>query len=82
MTVMVVVKRQCLLSISGIVGVVEIQRDGGRGAFVASDELLDQCASHAVDVAAPQRAFQAREGCTAGQQIICIQRCMPGGELE
>ena len=82
MAVIVVVKRQCLLSISGIIGVVEIQGDAGRGAFVAGDELLDQCASHAVDVAPAQRTFQAGEGGTAGQQIVCIQRCPSSGELK
>ena len=80
--VMVVVKRQRLLAISGVVGVVEIEGDGGRGARVTGDELLDQRAGHAVNIAAAQRSFQAGVGRAAGQQIAGIQRRPSGGQFE
>ena len=82
MPVMVVVKRQRLLPVGGIIGVVEIQRDAGRCTFITGDELPDQRAGHAVDIAAAQRAFQAGEGGTTSQQIVCIQRRPTRSQLE
>jgi hypothetical protein len=44
---------------------------------VASDELLDQGAGQAVDVAAPQRAFQAGVGGAAGQRLSASSGARP-----
>lgn len=72
--VMVVVEGQRLLAVGGVVGMVHVQRDAARGVFIPGDELLDQGAGQAVDVAAPQRAFQAGVGGAAGQRRVGIQR--------
>lgn len=77
-----VVKRQRLLAIGGIVGVVQIQRDRDGGLRVAGDELLDQGVGQSVDIATPQRAFQAGVGGCAGQRIVGTERGPPGGQLE
>jgi hypothetical protein len=71
-----------MVAVGGIIGVVEIQGNRGRGARVAGDELFNQGAGHPVDVAAPQRSFQAGEGGAAGQQIAAIQRRPPRSQLE
>ena len=73
-TVMMVVKRQRLLAVGGVVSVVHIQRDAARGLWIAGDELLDQGAGQSIDVAAPKRAFQTGVGGATGQRRVGVQR--------
>jgi len=62
--------------------VIQIQRDRARRFGVASDELLDQSLGQSVDVAASHGALQTREGGTAGQRLLGIERYPPGCQLE
>ena len=52
MAVVVVVKRQRLLPVGGIVCVIKIECDASRGATVTGDELENQGTGHAVNIPA------------------------------
>ncbi len=80
--VMVVIKRQFLLAVGLVFGVIHVQHDHLWRLGVAGDKLLYKGLGETVKVAGVNGIFQAREGRCAGQILLWLKRLAFGAELE
>jgi hypothetical protein len=56
--IMVVIEREFLLAMRRIIGVIEVEHNGGGWLRVAGDEVVDQCVGEPVEVLAVDAVFQ------------------------
>lgn len=79
---MVVVKRQGLLALNHIFGVIHIQHQCGWRLRKAGNELLYQSTAGAVNVARAGRVFDAVSVGAGCQRVFWIKRCAPGPQAK
>lgn len=83
--VMVVVERQRLLSVHGILGVIDIEHQGVRRGGVAGDELIDNGLADAVDIPAIHGVLKAgnrRSGREHALGLVKPEWLVPDTELK
>ena len=79
--VMMIVKRQLLLAMGRVFGVIHVEHDQWRRFGVAGNKLFHKGLGQAVEVAGVSGIFQAREGRCAGQILLRLKRLAFGAEL-
>ena len=80
--VMMIVKRQLLLAMGLVFGMIHVEHDHLWRFGVAGDKLFHKGLGQAVKVAIVGGIFQAREGRSAGQILLSLKRLALGAELE
>jgi len=80
--VMVVVKRQWLLAVGRVFGMVQVEHEMAWWAGKAGDELLDQGLADPINVLAADRVFKARHRRRRRQRSAGIERQAASAKLE
>src|SRR5205807_3173682 len=71
--VVMVIEREFLLAMRRVIGVIEVEPNGGGGLWVAGDEVVDQCLREPVEVLAVDAVFKTRKGGSTRQVLLWLQ---------
>ena len=71
--VVMVIEREFLLAMRRVIGVIEVEPNGGGRLRVAGDEVIDQGLREPVEVLAVDAVFQRRKGGSTRQVLLWLQ---------
>ena len=77
-----VIEREFLLAMCRVIGVIEVEHNGGGGLRVAGDEVVDQCLREPVEVLAVDAVFKTRKGGGTRQVLFWLQGRPLNAELK
>ena len=80
--IVMIIERQLLLAMRGIIRVVKIEHNSGRGLRVAGDAMIDQGGRKTIEVFAVYLVFQPRERGRTSQVVLGVQRGAFDPQLE
>src|SRR6476619_2351943 len=80
--IVMIIERKLLLAMRGIIRVVEIEDNGGRGLGIAGDEVVHQGAGEPIEVLAVHLVLQTRERGGTRQVLRWIQGAPLDSEFE
>jgi hypothetical protein len=80
--IVMVIEGKLLLPIGGIIGVVQIEYNGGGGLRGTGDEVVHEGLGEPIEVFAVDTVLQPRQGGSTGQIVLRLQRQPIHAEFE